>query len=66
MFGIERKVERVRQALIHGMRAKSAAIMKVHAAKAPEAIPKSDLARAMVLQDLAEILVHLTLGGDDA
>ena len=59
MFGIEKKVERVRQALIHALRAKSIAIMTTHAAKKPEEIPRHDLARSMVLHDLAEILTHL-------
>ena len=66
MFGIEKKVERVRNGLIQAMRAKSAAIMKKHADKTPELIPKADLARAMVLQDLAEILVNLVIQDDDA
>ncbi len=65
MFGIEQKVERVRNALIQAMRLKSASIMKQHAAKHPDAIPKSDLARAMVLHDIAEILVHLSVKESD-
>jgi hypothetical protein len=59
MFGIEQKVERVRQALIKGMRTKAIEIMTSHADKKPADIPRHDLARSMVLNDLAEILVHL-------
>lgn len=59
MFGIEQKVERVRHALIKAMRAKSMEIMTSHATKSPQDIPKHDLARSMILHDLAEILVHL-------
>lgn len=35
LFGIEEKVERVRQALIKALKAKSIAIMTAHAAKTP-------------------------------
>jgi hypothetical protein len=59
MFGIETKVERVRQALIKAFHTKSIEIMTKHAAKKPEEIPKHDLARSMVLHDIAEILIHL-------
>jgi hypothetical protein len=59
MFGIEQKVERVRHALIKAMRAKSMEIMTAHAAKQPQDIPKHDLARSMILHDLAEILATL-------
>lgn len=59
MFGIEKRVERVRLALIKALQAKSIQIMMAHADKTPEQIPKHDLARSMVLHDLAEILTHL-------
>jgi hypothetical protein len=59
MFGIEKRVERVRQALIQALNAKSMAIMTAHAAKKPEEIPRHDLTRAMILRDIAEILTHL-------
>ena len=59
MFGIEKKVENVRQALIKALKAKSIAIMTAHAAKPPDQIPKHDLARSLVLHDLAEILTNL-------
>ena len=61
MFGIEKRVERVRQALIHAFRAKSVAIMASHADKKPELIPRHDLARALVLSDLADILANLNV-----
>ena len=61
MFGVKKKVERVRVALIQALRVKSARIMQVHASKPPEAIPKHDLARSMALLDLAEILESLRL-----
>lgn len=61
MFGVEKRVERVRQALIKAMQAKSVAIMSAHATLPPDKIPKHDLARSMVLHDLAEILTHLVV-----
>jgi hypothetical protein len=61
MFGIEKRVKRLRDALIQALRAKSAQIMSLHATKKPEEIPRHDLARAMVLHDLAEILAHLVV-----
>lgn len=61
MFGIKEKVDRVRHALINAFRAKSIEIMTKHAAKKPEEIPKHDLARSMVLHDIAEILVNLRI-----
>lgn len=59
MFGIEKRVERVRLALIKALQAKSVQIMMSHADKTPEQIPKHDLARSMVLHDLAEVLTNL-------
>lgn len=59
MFGLTKKVERVRTALVHALKLKSIAIMNAHAQKKPEEIPKHDLARSMVLHDLAEILQNL-------
>lgn len=61
MFGIEKKVERVRMALVKAFQAKSIEIMTKHAAKKPEEIPRHDLARSMVLYDLAEILANLRI-----
>lgn len=61
MFGIEKKVERVRTALIRAFQAKSMEIMNKHASKKPEEIPRHDLARGMVLHDLAEILTNLRI-----
>jgi len=46
-------------ALIQAFRAKSVEIMTRHATKKPEEIPRHDLARSMVLLDLAEILTTL-------
>ena len=60
-FGIQEKVDRVRAALIRALQAKSIAIMTAHAAKKPEDIPRVDLARSMVLHDIAEILTHLKI-----
>jgi len=62
MFGIEKKVERVRVALVKALQAKSIEIMGKHATKKPEEIPRHDLARSMVLHDLAEILTNLRIG----
>lgn len=59
MFGIAKRVERVRVALVRALQAKSVEIMMQHATKTPEQIPRHDLARSMVLHDLAEILTHL-------
>ena len=59
MFGIEKKVERVRVALVRALQAKSMEIMMRYADKKPEEIPRHDLARGMILHDLAEILTNL-------
>ena len=59
MFGVKKQVERVRQALIQALQAKSIEIMTRHATKRPEEIPRHDLARSMILHDLAEILASL-------
>ena len=61
MFGVEKRVERVRQALVQAFRAKSVEIMTKHASKKPEDIPRHDLARSMVLLDLAEVLTNLRI-----
>jgi hypothetical protein len=61
MFGVERRVERVRQVLIQAFRAKSIEIMTKHAAKKPEEIPRVDLTRSMILHDIAEILTNLSI-----
>jgi len=61
MFGVEKRVERVRQALVQAFRAKSVQIMAKHADKKPEDIPRHDLARSMVFIDLAEILTNLRI-----
>jgi hypothetical protein len=61
MFGIEKRVERVRQALIHALRARGFEIMTKYDGKKPEEIPKHDLTRAQVLFDIAEILVNLRI-----
>jgi hypothetical protein len=59
MFGVAKRVERVRVALVRALQAKSIEIMMKYADKKPEEIPKHDLARSMVLHDLAEILTNL-------
>ena len=59
MFGIEKRVDRVRHALVQALKAKAVQIMSLHSDKKPELIPKNDLARSQVLLDLAEILTTL-------
>lgn len=59
MFGMKKRVERVRQALIQALQKKSATIMMAYNNLKPEQIPKNELARAQVLYDLAEILANL-------
>jgi len=66
LLGIEEKVADVRKALIKGLRTKAIAIMTAHADKPPEQIPKHDLARSMVLNDIAEILLGLKLEEEKA
>lgn len=55
MFGLEKKVK----VMINACKTKSVAIMAQHAALKPADIPKVDLARSLVLIDIAEILAHL-------
>lgn len=61
MFGLEKRVLRVRAALVRDLKAKSAAIMLEHADKKPEDIPWLALARAMILGDVADILQNLVV-----
>lgn len=59
MFGVEKRVERVRTALVRALRAKSIQIMTQHADKAPDKIPWIDVARATILGDIADIVQKL-------
>lgn len=61
MFGIEKRVKRVRDALIKAFQAKQVEIMTQYASTPPDQIPKHDLARAYILHDLATILANLSL-----
>lgn len=61
MFGIEKKVARVRDAMIKALQAKAVEIMQQYADKKPDQIPKDQLARAQVLMDLAGILTNLSI-----
>lgn len=61
MFGVEKRVERVRAALVRAFQAKSVEIMTKYAAVLPENIPKHDLARALIFHDLAEIIANLNV-----
>lgn len=60
MFGVEKRVERVRAALVQALKSKSMMIMNAHAAIAdPAKIPWIDVARATILTDLADIIRNL-------
>lgn len=59
MFGVEKRVERVRNALVRTLRSKSMEIMAPHSTKKVEDIPWMDVARGMIYAELAEIIEHL-------
>jgi hypothetical protein len=59
MFGVEKRVERVRAALVQALKSKGMAIMNAHAAVDPSKIPWIDVARATILTDLADIIQNL-------
>lgn len=62
MFGmVEKRVARVRAALVKALQAKKIEIMVAHAEKKPEDIPWLDLARAMILGDIADIIRNLSV-----
>jgi hypothetical protein len=61
MFGIEKRVKRVRDALIQAFQAKQIEIMAKYENLKPDQIPKHDLTRAMVMYDLAQILITLSV-----
>ena len=59
MFGVEKRVKRVRDALVRSLRAKSMEIARPHIGKDPTTIPWMDTAKAIILSDLAEIILTL-------
>jgi hypothetical protein len=59
IFNIEEKINNLLKSFANALRTKSVQIMSSHADKKPEDIPKHDLARAMVLSDIAEILLKM-------
>lgn len=61
MFGgmVEKRVERVRAALVRALKTKSFEIMTSHADKTPDKIPWMDVARATILNDIADIVQKL-------
>lgn len=58
---MKKRVERVRQALVQALKKKGFEIMKPYERLPPDQIPKHDLARGLVLFDLAEILEKLSV-----
>lgn len=56
MFGIEERVARARTRLHDALITKAGSILDPFKDKPPEAIPKTELVRALVLQDIAEII----------
>lgn len=67
MFGVKKRVENARQAIVQGLQKKSISIMQAYAHLPVEQIPKHDLARAMVLHDIAEVLlgIHVDDSADE-
>ena len=59
IFNIEEKINNLLKSFANALRTKSVQIMSAHADKKPEDIPKHDLARAMTLSDIAEILLKM-------
>jgi hypothetical protein len=64
VFGINKRVERVRAALVHALNKRAFEIMLVHRDKPASDIPPLDLARSRILMDIAEVLKGVDLGGD--
>ena len=59
MFGIEKRVKRVRDALVRSLKAKSFEIAQSHSNTDPTKIPWLDTARVIIFNDLAEIILTL-------
>lgn len=62
LFGIDERIEQIRVTLVRAFKQKSAAIMALYASKKLEDIPKIDLTRALVLEDIAEVFQSVDLG----
>jgi hypothetical protein len=59
-FGVQKRVERVRAALVNALMTKSVSIMQTHALiQDPSKIPWIDVARATILKDIADIIQGL-------
>jgi hypothetical protein len=56
MFGIEERIANARTRLHDAFMLKAGAILEPYKDKPPEAIPRTELVRATVLQDIAEII----------
>ena len=59
MFGIEKRVKRVRDALVRSLKAKGMEIAQQHIGADPKTIPWMDTARVIILADIAEIILKL-------
>jgi hypothetical protein len=59
MFGVNKRIERVRVDLVRAFKAKSMEIMLKHSGVPPEKIPPIDVTRAMLLNDIADIILKL-------
>jgi hypothetical protein len=56
MFGIEERIANARTRLHDAFMLKAGSILEPYKDKPPEAIPRTELVRATVLQDIAEII----------
>lgn len=63
MFGMEEKIKNARNALINGLMARAAEVLDPYKDKPVAEIPKHELARAMVLNDIADVIKSFAVAG---
>lgn len=59
MFGIEERIANARTALVNGLMTRAAKVLEPYNDKPIADIPKHELARAMVLNDIADVIKSL-------
>lgn len=62
---VKKGVEKARVALVQAFKAKSMSIAQAHANVDPSKIPWIDVARATILNDIADIIQNLDVQDDD-
>jgi hypothetical protein len=59
LFGMEERIQKARTALVNGLMTRAAKVLEPYNDKPVAEIPKHELARAMVLEDIADVIKSL-------